>query len=69
MESKIITISGCIDCPMCDMNDMSSGYSCKMIEYPNNDSYIKEDNKKHIPITPKWCPIKQSDITFKFKNG
>lgn len=68
MENKTIEISGCEDCPMCDMNDMCSGYSCRMVKYPENDNYIKEDSKKHIAITPSWCPLKQNDITFKFKN-
>lgn len=65
MENKIFEISGCKDCPMCDENDMCSGYTCRMVEYPNN--YIKQERKKYIPETPEWCPIKKSDITFKFK--
>ena len=56
-------ISGCSDCPMCDMNDMCSGYSCRLKEHPDN--FIKE-SKKFQPITPKWCPIKQSDVLFKY---
>ena len=56
-------ISGCSDCPMCDMNDMCSGYSCRLKEHPDN--FIKE-SKKFQPITPKWCPIKQNDVLFKY---
>jgi len=56
-------ISGCSDCPMCDMNDMCSGYSCRLKEHPDN---FIEESKKFQPITPKWCPIKQSDVLFKY---
>lgn len=65
MQNKTIEISGCKDCPMCNENDMSSGYSCRIAQYPND--YIKQANGKYIPETPEWCPLKQSDITFKFK--
>ena len=56
-------IYGCSDCPMCDMNDMCSGYSCRLKEHPDN--FIKE-SKNFQPITPKWCPIKQNDVLFKY---
>jgi len=56
-------ISGCSECPMCDMNDMCSGYSCRLKKHPDN--FIKE-SKKFQPITPKWCPIKQNDVLFKY---
>jgi hypothetical protein len=63
-NTKIHIILGCKECPMCDMNDMCSGYSCRLKYYPDN--LIKE-SKKFQPITPNWCPIKQNDILFKYK--
>lgn len=57
-------ISGCKDCPLCDMNDMSSGYSCRLKQFPDN--YIEESDDCR-PITPEWCPIKENDIIFKFE--
>lgn len=59
-----VIISGCIDCPMCDMNEMCSGYSCRLKSPGEN--FIKE-TKSYNPITPKWCPIKLNNITFKYK--
>lgn len=61
---KEIIIPGCMECPMCIMNDMSSGYSCRLKSCPDN--FIKE-SKRFNPITPKWCPIKQNNIIFKYK--
>lgn len=63
--TKTIIISGCKDCPLCDMNDMSSGYSCKLPGSP--DKTIKESDK-YYPVTPEWCPIKKNDIIFKFES-
>ena len=64
--NKELIITGCHDCPMCDMNDMCSGYSCRMIKGIKEDKHI-EDSKQFQPITPKWCPIKKQSIIFKFK--
>jgi len=57
-------ITGCSDCPFCQMNDMDSGYSCNIKEYPKN--YI-EESKKYQPITPDWCPIKIKPYTVRYE--
>jgi hypothetical protein len=61
VTTRIIT--GCSDCPTCDMNDMSSGYSCRLKEYPDN--FIKQ-SERWQPVTPDWCPLKQGSVLFKF---
>ncbi|MEK6829022.1 MAG: hypothetical protein AABY15_02765 [Nanoarchaeota archaeon] len=64
-EPKERIITGCSDCPMCDMNDMASGYSCRLRD-SSETSYIKEDLKKWQPVTPDWCPIKEQPILLTF---
>lgn len=61
---KKIEITGCEDCPMCDMNDMSSGYNCRMKK--SGENHIKE-NKFYQPVTPDWCPINSNDVVFTMK--
>jgi hypothetical protein len=55
-------ISGCVDCPFCLMNDMAAGYSCKI----DNARQLIRENKKFMPITPNWCPLKQLSILVKY---
>lgn len=64
--AKEIKINGCFNCPLCDMNDMGGGYSCRLEKYPNNQ--IDEDYEKFQPITPDWCPLKKESVEFKFSN-
>ena len=69
-----IEIKGCSNCPMCDANDMASGYSCQLYRrmgdndmipnYNYNDNHIKE-NKRFQPETPNWCPIQGEGVTLK----
>lgn len=61
-----IEVTGCSDCPMCDMNDMSSGFNCRMRRHGLEENSIKED-KNYQAITPEWCPIKSDDIVFVMK--
>lgn len=62
MEGEVekITITGCFDCPMKDMNDFSAGYTCKIVKEKHNDGYIKEH--RGMPVTPEWCPIKKKPL-------
>ena len=62
-EIETIVVSSCNDCPVCRANDMMSGFSCKLKEYPDN--LIREDSNCQA-ITPKWCPLKTNDIIFKY---
>jgi hypothetical protein len=70
---KELEIDGCINCPMCDMNDMCSGYSCQLYRmlnppgYKIGDNFIHEDTKKFIPINPDWCPIQGEGLILKRK--
>lgn len=57
-------ISGCVGCPFCQMNDMSYGYQCQLKKDMGN---VIKESKIYQPITPKWCPLKNEDILFKFK--
>ena len=61
-------VHGCRDCPMCDMNDMSSGFTCRLNYYlqPKRDTFIHED-KYSMPITPDSCPLKTETITISIK--
>jgi hypothetical protein len=63
LEDFQIKMSNSSPDEMGDMNDMCSGYSCRLKEH--TDNFIKE-SKKFQPITPKWCPIKQNDVLFKY---
>jgi len=64
---KIIT--GCWDCPCCDMLDMASGYQCRLKPKDDNGQYltIRESKKTYEPITPRWCPLILGAITFKLQ--
>ena len=70
---KVLEINGCVNCPMSDMNDMSSGYSCQLYRQMNppgykiGDNFIHEDPETFQPITPSWCPIKGDGLTLKAK--
>lgn len=63
MTEKIVT--GCNDCPCCDMLDMSSGYACRLVD-SQVYGYIKERKDYSGAITPKWCPLKADSLTLKF---
>lgn len=54
---KEIKISGCNDCPFCNMNDMASGFNCQI-----EKRYDIEESEQLQPITPSWCPIKKEDV-------
>jgi hypothetical protein len=62
MDPFIKIITGCSDCPCCDMNDFCSGYTCKI----DKKERIKED-ENGIEITPDWCIIKKGPLTIKYK--
>lgn len=55
-------ITGCVDCPFCDENDMGIGYSCRIKVF---DNHIKE-TKKFQKITPEWCPIKEQPLIIRY---
>lgn len=65
---RIIKINGCVDCPMLDMNDMCGGYTCNFIKHFRDeikDDFVDED-KKSLPITPEWCPLKKDNYQLEF---
>jgi len=68
-NNKSLEIPGCSECPCCDMLDMVSGYSCNLKKKDDNGKYltIEEGRKTGMPITPYWCPLKQSSITISIK--
>lgn len=55
-----VQVTGCIDCPMCDMLDMAPGYKCNL--FPTDKGYIKQ-NKFFMPDTPDWCPLIKGSVT------
>lgn len=63
MNQKIIT--GCDDCPCCDMLDMSAGYRCTLVD-SNVFGYIPEKKNFNGAITPVWCPLKVGPLTLRF---
>lgn len=52
-----IKVNGCSNCPFSYEYDMSSGYGCSVLR----GRPIKE-SEKFQPITPDWCPLKESNI-------
>lgn len=65
---KTIEIKSCSDCPMCDMYDMASGYGCNLYKAINlKESPTIKENKKYMPDTPDWCPLKNESTLFEFK--
>ncbi len=68
MKTREIKVDGCINCPFCDMNDMSDGFTCRAIRMidRNQDSYIKEDMNFRV-IDPGWCPLKSGGIKINIK--
>lgn len=67
---KEIIIKGCKNCPVIDMNDFCPGWQCHLEEKENNsDPYtIIQNDKKYIPITPDWCPLKKQSILLKLSD-
>lgn len=59
MKEQLVT--GCNDCPCCDMNDMSVGYSCNL----DKDIQIPVDSM-YMPVTPSYCPLKEAPVTLVF---
>ena len=55
-------ISGCSDCPFNYEYDMAIGYGCQL---DSKNKTIRQ-SEKYQPITPKWCPIKISDVLVKY---
>jgi hypothetical protein len=55
-------INGCFDCPFNYEYDMAVGYGCKM----DNEKRSIRQSKKYQPITPDWCPIKNSSVVVKY---
>lgn len=65
---KKIIIKGCEDCPAVDRSGWG-GHTCNLEEKDNlvPGTIIPED-KRYIPITPDWCPLKKQPILLKFKS-
>ena len=57
-------ITGCIDCPFSYGYDMAVGSGCK-IDDQNRDV----QQKRCVPITPDWCPLKTESIIIKLKQS
>jgi hypothetical protein len=58
-------VSGCLDCQLCDPSSHFPEYCCLLGEH--TDNFIKESDKLE-PITPTWCPIKQSNFLFQYSD-
>lgn len=59
----VIQVTGCNDCPCCDMMDMANGYLCRLM--PHGENEIMEDKKTFMAETPKWCPLMTEEIVLK----
>lgn len=64
-----LTITGCFDCPACDMLDMAPGYGCNLKKRDDQGEYlyIEESKKTYTPITPEWCPLKKESIILEMR--
>jgi hypothetical protein len=60
-----LTVSGCIDCPLCSIN-FNLDYFCSHPNFDENALIIKT-NEKEDPITPKECPLNDFPIMIKRK--
>lgn len=76
-KDGIVTVTGWANCPFCDENDMDVGYSCNAIraKLGFNDyikftekNFVKQNKKTFQPITPDWCPLKETLITVCLEN-
>lgn len=64
--SKQIQVTGCNDCPCCDVLDMHVGWGCCLKPKDDHGNYLRiESNRLYGPITPDWCPLKEQSITIK----
>ena len=54
-----VIVTGCNDCPCCDMLDMAPGYRCRLKPKDDAGGYltIMESKKTFSPMTPQWCPL------------
>ena len=63
---KTIKITGCIDCPACESQDMVMGFKCRLSD---NDILIEVSDDNYEPArTPNWCPLKSENIMLTFEN-
>jgi hypothetical protein len=77
IENNTILLNGCHDCPFkqINYNDYAVGYDtieyCKLCELMGNIDYILEIydsfKKDKDTETPIWCPLKNNELTIKFK--
>ena len=62
--NKVISISGCGNCPFCVSNDMDVNYSCEILDSRTTDikNQIFDCEETFTPKTPNWCPLNKHDI-------
>lgn len=73
-----IKITGCIDCIFHYENDAGPGSTCllalNILHNFDGRRYTNEEygntqilhDEYHEPITPKWCPLKNENVTVSY---